>query len=57
MDQVLWEIGYANMVMLLATIPVYEPEDPAEKKDEKPVKQFDFGDDVQSLGNFLNRLK
>ncbi len=53
LDTVLWDLGYANMIMLLATIPVFDPDDP-EKTEE--VKQFDFGDDVQSLGNFLNRI-
>ena len=49
----MWDLGYANMIMLLATIPVFDPDDPKEEE----VKKLDFGDDVVSLGNFLNNLK
>lgn len=42
------------MIMLLATIPVFDPEDPVE---DKEVKKMDFGDDVINLGNFINNLK
>jgi hypothetical protein len=40
------------MIMLMATIPVFETEE--EKKKNTVV---DFGDDIQSLANFLNNQK
>jgi hypothetical protein len=46
----MWEIGYVNLVMLMATIPVYDPE-------EEQVERIDFGDDVQSLSQFINNIK
>lgn len=30
----MWEISFANLNMLLATIPTYEPEDEKEKVDK-----------------------
>lgn len=49
-DYVMWGIGYTNLIMLLATIPVYESE---EEKKEKPI---DFGGDVNALANFINNI-
>ena len=38
MESVLWEISYVNLLMLLATIPKYEPDtDKKEVEKEKPV--------------------
>jgi hypothetical protein len=48
-DEVVWDLGYTNLVMLMATIPVYETDE-----DEKPI---DLGNDTQSLANFINNLK
>lgn len=52
-EYVLWGIGYVNLVMLLATIPVYESED--EKEPKKDV--VDFGDNIQALANYLNNKR
>jgi hypothetical protein len=38
MDYVLWELSFANMNMLLATIPVYET-----KKEKEEVKVKEVG--------------
>ena len=50
----MWEIGYINVLMLLATIPEYETED--EKKAEKK-EIISFGEDVNALANYLNKQK
>lgn len=54
-DYILWGIGYKNLIMLLATIPVYKTEE--EKKKEKDNEVVDFGDDVNALANYINNLK
>lgn len=50
-EYVLWEIGYTNLIMLMATIPVYDSEE-KDKKDDV----IDFGDDVKAMANYINNL-
>jgi hypothetical protein len=44
-DQVVWEVSYVNLNMLLATIPAYEaPETPEEMEKNKTEKTDSFAD-------------
>ena len=57
-DQAVWEIGYTNLIMLMATIPVFDPDgEGEEKKKEVKTEVVDFGNDIQALANFLNNQK
>jgi hypothetical protein len=52
----MWGLGYRNLIMLLAVIPVYDAEDDKGKKTENN-ERIDFGDNVVALSNFLNNIK
>jgi len=56
-DAILWEISWANLNMLLATIPTYDTdkEDKEDKEDkDEPVQQVQ---DIAELSTFLNLPK
>jgi hypothetical protein len=52
-DYILWDIGYVNLVMLMASIPEYNSDD-TEKENKETI---DFGSDVEGLARYLNSQK
>lgn len=58
-EQILWQISYANIVMYMATIPVFEykKENDGEAEPESNQQITDFGDDIQSLSNYINNRR
>lgn len=49
-DEVLWEMSYANVNMLLATIPKYEkPKTDDEKGSGEKVQYFDSLDSLKDI--------
>lgn len=53
-DAILWEISWANLNMLLATIPTYDTDKEDKEDKDEPVQQVQ---DIAELSTFLNLPK
>lgn len=47
-DQILWDLSWRNLMMLLATIPVYKRDKDDEKKSVDGIDEL--GDELKKMG-------